>query len=48
MKSALQLIGIAAAVVAVIVFVGWWEMFHWHECRMVGHSRLYCVMTHNS
>ena len=48
MKSTLQGIGILLGIAGVIALVVWWQMFRWHECRMVGHSRLYCVLSSSS
>ena len=34
-----------AIIVAVVVVAGWVFAFNWHECRKVGHSRLYCALS---
>lgn len=32
-------------VVAFIGLAGLWQVYRWDECRQVGHSKFYCVMT---
>lgn len=27
-----------------IVFIGWWEIYKYHDCRKVGHEKLYCIL----
>ena len=31
--------------VILFALAGWWQVFRWHDCRHVGHSKLYCIMT---
>jgi hypothetical protein len=33
-----------ALIVAVVTLLVWRVRFDWRECRMVGHSKLYCVI----
>lgn len=30
-------------VVGLLGFGIWWETYRFHDCRSVGHSRLYCI-----
>jgi hypothetical protein len=23
----------------------WWQVYRWEDCRRVGHTKLYCIMT---
>jgi hypothetical protein len=39
---------IVLAVLAVVGLGVWWEVYKYHDCKMVGHSTLYCVLKINS
>ena len=45
MRDFLWLAGVAALVCAFLALVVWWQVYRWNECRMVGHSAIYCVLT---
>lgn len=30
--------------VGILALAIWWQMYRYHDCKMVGHSTLYCVM----
>lgn len=32
-------------IVAVLAFAVWWQIYRWNDCRAVGHTKLYCIMT---
>jgi hypothetical protein len=39
--------GACVAVVCALIYAVWWvNAFTWDECRKVGHSVLYCLLTH--
>lgn len=33
------------ALVAVFAIPVWWTTYKWNDCRAVGHSKFYCVMS---
>lgn len=38
---------IAYVVIVVVVFglAGWWQTYRYHDCKKVGHSTLYCLLS---
>lgn len=44
MKNFVSFALVALAFAALLGFGVWWERYKFHDCRKVGHSRLYCVM----
>lgn len=35
---------VVLAFIALIGFGVWWEVYKYHDCRNVGHAKLYCIM----
>ena len=29
---------------AVISFAVWWQVYRYQDCKLVGHTKLYCIM----
>ena len=48
MKDGLMALAMLALAALLIGLMVWWQVFRWHECRKVGHSRLYCIMQSNN
>ena len=44
-KALFLLLAVVAFFVAVVGAAIWWQMYRWHDCRIVGHSWLYCLAT---
>jgi hypothetical protein len=36
---------VLTAIIAFLSLGVWWQVYRWEDCRMVGHSTLYCIMT---
>lgn len=41
----LQPLLILLGIVAVISLAVWWQIYRWQDCRHVGHTQLYCILT---
>lgn len=39
----MKTLGCIVAAVAIFGLGIWWEIYKFNDCRMVGHSQLYCV-----
>ena len=36
-------IGVLVLIVALLGVAIWWEVYKYQDCKMVGHSTLYCI-----
>lgn len=45
MRDSLKVFAGIAFFVALISFAVWWQVYRWQDCRHVGHTFIYCLMT---
>ncbi len=45
MKNILGFIGAAILIVVLFSLGIWWQIYRFHDCRKVGHSLTYCILT---
>ena len=44
MKSLVQFAVGVLVIGLMLALLFWWPVYKYHDCRRVGHSRLYCIM----
>ena len=47
MKDNLKTLAGFLLLFALLGFAVWWQAYRWHDCRRVGHTFFYCLMTAN-
>jgi len=40
----MRLFGLALMILGVLGLLIWWQIYKYSDCRMVGHSNLYCIL----
>jgi hypothetical protein len=43
MKTALVTVLVAGAMILFFALMIWWQVYRYHDCKMVGHSTIYCI-----
>lgn len=38
-------LAVVLAVLVVLALGVWWQVYKYNECKVVGHSTFYCIMT---